>query len=62
MDTIDPKTEIDFIKNIVAKTSQRIDAQAYHVVHWGLIVMIWYPLQNYFTLIDNVVLGGDPRP
>lgn len=66
---MDPKSEIDFIKSVVAKTSQRIDAQAFHVVHWGLIVLFWYPLANYFqdqerftamrvVGITSVVLGG----
>lgn len=66
---MDPKSEIDFIKSIVDKTSQRIDVQGLHCVHWGLIVLIWYPLANYLQDLEmygamiglgvgSVALGG----
>jgi len=66
---MDTKTEIDFIKSIVDKTNQRIDAQGFHVVHWGLIVLIWYPLSNYLQDLEmygamiglgvgSAILGG----
>lgn len=48
METAHAQQDLAFIKNIVQKTSQRIDAHAFHCVHWGLIVLIWYPLANWF--------------
>ena len=48
MDTSSAQSDLAFVKDIVQKTSQRIDAHAFHAVHWGLIVLIWYPLGNWF--------------
>jgi len=49
-------SEIEFIRAIVEKTSQRIDCQAFHFVHWGLIVMLWYPLGNYVMEMKEVAI------
>lgn len=40
--------DLDFIKNVVRRTDQRVDPHAFHYIHWGLIVLIWYPLSNLF--------------
>ena len=41
--------DIDFIKDIVRRSHRRIDGHCFHSVHWGLIVLVWYPLINYFA-------------
>ena len=46
MDTANAQSDLALVKGIVQKTSQRIDAHAFHCVHWGLIVLLWYPLAN----------------
>ncbi len=48
METASAQQDLAFVKDIVQKTSQRIDAHAFHCVHWGLIVLIWYPVANWF--------------
>jgi hypothetical protein len=48
METAHAQQDLAFVKDIVQKTSQRIDAHAFHCEHWGLIVLIWYPLANWF--------------
>ena len=50
MDSASAKGELTFVKDIMDKTSQRVDAHAFHFVHWGLIVLIWYPLGHWFGL------------
>ena len=42
--------DLEFVRRIVARTDQRIDPHGFHFVHWGLIVLVWYPLSNYFAL------------
>ena len=68
MSTNESKSEIEFIKAIVEKTNQHIDAQGFHFVHWGLIVLLWYPTNNYlrsagymnaytWLIVGAIVLG-----
>ena len=40
--------DLDFIKQVVQRTDRRIDPHAFHYVHWGLIVLIWY-LANHLN-------------
>jgi hypothetical protein len=42
------RTDLDFVRRLVARTERRIDPHAFHFVHWGLIVLVWYPLANLF--------------
>ncbi|MFQ5504556.1 MAG: hypothetical protein ACE5F1_07125 [Planctomycetota bacterium] len=48
MDSQSAQQDLALVKDIVQKTSRRIDAHAFHCVHWGVIVLIWYPLANWF--------------
>ncbi|MHC4077603.1 MAG: hypothetical protein ACYST0_04070, partial [Planctomycetota bacterium] len=50
METANAQQDLAFVKDIVQKTSQRIDAHAFHCVHWGLIVLVWYPVANWFGI------------
>lgn len=54
MERTEAQSDLDFVKAIVHRTSQRIDAHAFHCVHWGWIVLIWYPLANWLWLQDMV--------
>ena len=46
--------DLAYIREVVARTDRRIDPHAFHYVHWGLIVLVWYPLGNYFALEGNM--------
>ena len=47
MDPAAAKTDLEFVTDLVRRTSQRIDSHSYHCVHWGLIVLVWFPLANW---------------
>ncbi len=49
MDSENAERELAFVKDIMQRTSQRVDAHAFHSVHWGVIVLVWYPLGNWFN-------------
>ncbi|MCI0650951.1 MAG: hypothetical protein L0Z55_03615 [Planctomycetes bacterium] len=40
--------DLEYIRRMLERTQQRIDPHAFHFVHWGAIVLVWYPLMNYF--------------
>ncbi len=52
MDAENAERELAFVKDIMQRTSQRVDAHAFHSVHWGVIVLVWYPLGNWFNQQD----------
>lgn len=59
MDTLDtgPERDLQFIRQIIARTQARIDPHAFHFVLWGALVLVAYPLANWFDLRDR----GDLR-
>jgi hypothetical protein len=68
MERAQARSDLDLIADVVQRTSQRIDAHAFHCVHWGWIVLVWYPLANWFaqremmaayaaTIVASVLLG-----
>lgn len=54
MDSHAARRDLELVKDIVQRASQRIDAQAFHSVHWGVIVLIWFPLANYWESQGNM--------
>ncbi|MBU1677157.1 hypothetical protein KKA85_15420, partial [bacterium] len=48
MDTETARADIDFIRDVLRRTQARIDTHSFHSVHWGAIVLVWYPAANYF--------------
>jgi hypothetical protein len=48
MDKQMASAELEFITSIMRRTHQRIDVHAFHYVHWGAIVLVWYPVSNWF--------------
>jgi hypothetical protein len=42
------RADLDLVRGLVARAEMRIDPHAFHFVHWGLIVLVWYPLANVF--------------
>ncbi len=45
--------DLSYIKEVLDRTQRRIDPHAFHGVHWGLIVLLWYPLANWFQNSDT---------
>lgn len=41
--------DLAYIRDLLERTSQRIDPHAFHYVHWGVIVLFWYPLGTWFS-------------
>jgi hypothetical protein len=54
MDADSAQQEIRFIHEVVARTHRRIDPHAFHFVHWGFIVLVWYPVANWMRNDENL--------
>lgn len=48
MDRDTAATDMAYIRDVMRRTQARIDTHAFHSVHWGAIVLLWYPLANWF--------------
>lgn len=48
MDRAGAGDELHFIEHLMRRTHDRIDPRGFHYVHWGVIVLVWYPLANLF--------------
>jgi hypothetical protein len=58
-----PSSDVEFLRGLLARAQRRVDPHAFHVVHWGAIVLVWYPLANWFQergngLAMNIVGGA----
>ena len=40
--------DLRFIRTVMDRTHRRIDPHAFHFVHWGAIVLVWFPLGAWF--------------
>jgi hypothetical protein len=49
--------DLDFVRDVLARTQRRIDAHAYQFVWWGMIVLIWYPTA-YFLPEHMLTIGA----
>lgn len=45
--------DLEFIRGVIERTDQHVDPHAFHYVHWGAIVLFWYPLATYFEHQGN---------
>lgn len=50
----DAQEHVAFIHEVVRKTDQRVDPHAFHYVHWGAIVLVWYPLSTWLQSRGHV--------
>ena len=41
--------DLAYIRDVLERTSRRVDPHAFHYVHWGAIVLVWYPLATWCT-------------
>ena len=45
--------DLQYIRGLIERTDRRIDPHAFHYVHWGAIVLVWYPLAKWFEIHGN---------
>ena len=50
MDATKAGDDIRYIREVLERTRRRIDPHAFHFVHWGFIVLLWYPAMNLLAL------------
>lgn len=48
------RSDLAFIRDVMRRTEAHVDPHAFHYVHWGVIVLIWYPLSNWLCATDRV--------
>lgn len=41
--------DLRYIRDVLHRTEQRVDPHAFHYVHWGAIVLVWYPLATFLA-------------
>jgi hypothetical protein len=56
------REDVDFLRDLMARARQRVDPHAFHLVLWGAIVLVGYPLinwlQNEGRMTAMAVVGG----
>jgi len=40
------RDDLRYLDDLVRRTQARLDPHAFHFVHWGAIVLVWYPIAN----------------
>jgi hypothetical protein len=62
MERTEAKRELAFLRELFERTRRRLDPHAFHFVHWGAIVLLWYPVANWLQLqgrfAEMVWVGG----
>ena len=46
MDAAGAADDLTFIRAVMDRAQRRIDPHAFHFVHWGALVLVWYPALN----------------
>jgi MFS family permease len=54
--------DLQYIRRIMDRAGRSIDPHLFHLVHWGAIVLLWYPAENLLERAGHssleVALGG----
>jgi len=50
----DPARDLRYIREVLARTEARVDPHAFHFVMWGALVLVCYPLLNWFELTGRL--------
>ena len=62
MDSEQARRDIAFVSDVLRRTNERVDPHLFHFVHWGGIVLFWYPVSNYLQSRERlkwvVVVGA----
>ena len=45
--------DLHLIRRVLDQTHRRVDPQMFQMILWGVIVLVWYPLANWFELAGN---------
>jgi hypothetical protein len=45
--------DLRHLDDVLRRARARVDPHAFHFVHWGWIVLVWYPLANVFELMGR---------
>jgi hypothetical protein len=45
--------DLDVIRRVLEATHRRVDPHMFHFVLWGAVVLLWYPLSNWFEMQGN---------
>ncbi len=45
--------DLRHLEEVLRRARAQIDPHAFHFVHWGWIVLVWYPLANVFELMGK---------
>ena len=53
-----PQDDVQFLRGLLARAQRRVDPHAFHCVHWGAIVLVWYPLVTWFQSRGNGIAMG----
>ena len=53
VDSKQASADLRFVDELVARARARIDPHAFHYVHWGWIVLLWFPLENWLHNHDQ---------
>jgi len=61
MDREQAAQDLELISKVMDSTRRRVDPQMFHLIIWGAIVLVWYPLMAWFQQARNgkaqVILG-----
>lgn len=57
-ETAGPEGDLEFIRQVMARSQARIDPHAFHFVLWGALVLVAYPLANWAELAGRADLGN----
>jgi hypothetical protein len=47
MDRDQASQDLALVDRVLDQTRQRVDPQLFHAIHWGVIVLVWYPTANW---------------
>jgi len=53
MDRTQASQDLEIIRRILEQTRRRVDPQMFHLIIWGSIVLVWYPLMTWFERAGN---------
>lgn len=48
MDREQAARDLELIGRVLEQTRRRVDPQMFHLIIWGTIVLVWYPLMSWF--------------
>ncbi len=58
MDQEQAARDLEFIRDTLERTHRRVDPHALHLVVWGAIVMVWYPLLDVLVKVGKAEWNG----